>query len=305
MAVASLILGICSYLCFGPLCSIPGTITGAVALSRIRKARPAVRGEGLAIAGIILSGINLALCMLLLPALLLPGLARAREAARRASCANNLKQVGLVMKMFSNESKGAYYPALSPEPGKLMFENDPSKPRECLFPEYLSDLQIMACPSDSDAELVNESNAQDPAFMLDDRSYFYLGYALTSDEDVEAFAEAYRATTAAGGNFEGDLNTAGGVIRRLRERMEIESSGGAASDAAASAAVNAVVQVKAPIFIERVGNHIPGGGNVVYMNGRVEFIKYPGKWPMTERTISVLQALDGGFWPPREVDFGN
>jgi len=37
----------------------------------------------------------------ILAAILLPALARAREAARRASCANNLKQWGLVYKMYS------------------------------------------------------------------------------------------------------------------------------------------------------------------------------------------------------------
>jgi len=42
----------------------------------------------------------------ILAAILLPALARAREAARRSSCANNLKQWGLVFKMYSNESKG-------------------------------------------------------------------------------------------------------------------------------------------------------------------------------------------------------
>ena len=44
-------------------------------------------------------------------AILLPALARAREAARRASCANNLKQWGLIFKMYANESKGQKYPA--------------------------------------------------------------------------------------------------------------------------------------------------------------------------------------------------
>ena len=33
------------------------------------------------------------------------------------------------------------------------------------------------------------------------------------------------------------------------------------------------------------------GGMVVYQDGRSEFIPYPGKWPMTEKTIATLTAL--------------
>ena len=28
-------------------------------------------------------------------------------------------------------------------------------------------------------------------------------------------------------------------------------------------------------------NHIPGGCNVLWMDGHVSFIKYPGEWPVT------------------------
>ncbi len=44
----------------------------------------------------------------ILAAILLPALARAREAARRASCANNLKQFGTIFKMYANEWDGKW-----------------------------------------------------------------------------------------------------------------------------------------------------------------------------------------------------
>ena len=46
----------------------------------------------------------------ILAAILLPALARAREAARRAACQNNLKQMGIVFKMYSGESRGGKLP---------------------------------------------------------------------------------------------------------------------------------------------------------------------------------------------------
>lgn len=43
-------------------------------------------------------------------AILLPALGRAREAARRASCQSNLKQMGLVFKMYASESPQSQLP---------------------------------------------------------------------------------------------------------------------------------------------------------------------------------------------------
>ena len=74
-------------------------------------------------------------------ALLMAALPRAREASRHASCASNLKQLGMVMKMFANESKGATFPPLSPIPNNWMFD------MSALYPEYLTDLSVLVCPS--------------------------------------------------------------------------------------------------------------------------------------------------------------
>ncbi|HOE67435.1 MAG TPA: DUF1559 domain-containing protein [Candidatus Hydrogenedentes bacterium] len=89
----------------------------------------------------------------ILAAILLPALARAREAARRSSCQNNLKQWGLVFKMYSGENKD-YFPTYT---NLVAFAFDPqyqmpSPDFRQLFPEYLSDPNIQKCPSDSGAD---------------------------------------------------------------------------------------------------------------------------------------------------------
>jgi prepilin-type N-terminal cleavage/methylation domain-containing protein/prepilin-type processing-associated H-X9-DG protein len=92
----------------------------------------------------------------ILAAILLPALARAREAARRASCQNNLKQFGIIFKMFSGEN-GGLFPLRDAWPGKPW--GTPADPGSrgmghyvnslVLYPDYMSDVRIAACPSDA------------------------------------------------------------------------------------------------------------------------------------------------------------
>ncbi len=84
----------------------------------------------------------------ILASILLPALSRAREAARRASCANNLKQWGLILKMYSNESKGGLFPA-SQEWLVNGFGWSMGIRSGSLYPDYWTDPNIMVCPSDS------------------------------------------------------------------------------------------------------------------------------------------------------------
>ena len=86
----------------------------------------------------------------ILAAILLPALARAREAARRASCANNLKQWGLVFNMYSGESRRGLFPTMTNMlPAGLGDWFIPSPEYRSIYPEYLSDAKIALCPSDS------------------------------------------------------------------------------------------------------------------------------------------------------------
>ena len=82
----------------------------------------------------------------ILAAILLPALARAREAARRASCQNNLKQWGLVFKMYNGENKGAFPTKGEYHFGHLM--NACGVNSKQLYPDYWNDPAIAICPSD-------------------------------------------------------------------------------------------------------------------------------------------------------------
>lgn len=154
----------------------------------------------------------------ILAAILLPALARAREAARRASCQNNLKQWGIVYKMFANESRGEKYPGLQwgsfpaydcslgdnatilaspqaiPAAGEAAFAANVNQ----VYPEYLPDPALYACPSDpSGPETQNPSSGETLWIGCDDNdyghgqadeSYSYLGKMIDKPEDTPGVA---------------------------------------------------------------------------------------------------------------------
>ncbi len=90
----------------------------------------------------------------ILAAILLPALARARESARRSSCQNNLKEWGLVFKMYANEAKGERWPYLQclkkEGDGTVYGDAVAAGPQvDTFYPEYLGDPNIAICPSDA------------------------------------------------------------------------------------------------------------------------------------------------------------
>jgi len=91
-----------------------------------------------------------------LAAILLPALARALEAARRASCANNLKQWGLIFKMYSGENSAGLFPpgsqALPLSSGGNLIQLM-GVSGGALYPDYWTDPSIAICPSDSRSPL--------------------------------------------------------------------------------------------------------------------------------------------------------
>jgi prepilin-type N-terminal cleavage/methylation domain-containing protein/prepilin-type processing-associated H-X9-DG protein len=273
----------------------------------------------------------------ILAAILLPALSRAREAANRATCQNNLKQFGVVFKMYAGEHKGKY-----PQVGDESCEDDPGNAGlvavphgPAIYPEYLSDMNVYFCPSDANdsADEYLEcpgsewcvQNASSPKFNtldpdeFDDRSYVYYGWAaendvvwatmliasiLASDPDyggnpagrdgdlnVDATAVSYtnsvflQPVAAVHPEYAGAVpigNANGTKISRLKEGIErfmITDINNPAAGAMAQSTIAVMWDVvdggdPSDPDVQNF-HHVPGGANTLYMDGHVEFKKYP------------------------------
>ncbi len=285
----------------------------------------------------------------ILAAILLPALARAREAARRASCQNNLKQLGIVFKMFANESKGEKFPPQRhmtsnkdfPNCDKRAFGRDVFQ-GDLVYPEYLTDINVLVCPSDSlaglgDSDPAKAMRAYNPAggrfdyidaCRVNSYSYAYQQWALRGTHDdlvlpgvdpndpalnaemTQAEAGAYidmglfaawaairgavnmsANRDAAAAALDVDLEFGDKTAYRLREGIERFFVSDINNPAA-----SAVAQSEIPVMYDNIHtnvsrfNHVPGGCNILFMDGHVKFIRYPGEAPCN-RAVAVMWKL--------------
>jgi prepilin-type N-terminal cleavage/methylation domain-containing protein/prepilin-type processing-associated H-X9-DG protein len=302
----------------------------------------------------------------ILAAILLPALARAREAARRASCQNNLKQMGIVFKMYANESSGEKWPSLMVDLVTPVLDcEDAAYPDTSdvgavaagfkvpmVYPEYLTDASVIFCPSDSehsfDRNIMNALTGEndfgrncddaDTGWSAVDSSYAYFGWLLdltdgddptlpgaimtalgydevpgnvnaqmvgmlagvalqidsgsesAGDEDIDMTAAENAGVTGASTLGNGGSNR----LSRLREGIErftitdINNPAGSANSQSNIFVMFDLVSAESSLM-----NHVPGGCNVLFMDGHVEFHKYErsGEGPVNEPVAWAIASI--------------
>ncbi len=303
----------------------------------------------------------------ILAAILLPALARAREAARRSSCQNNLKQWGLVYKMYAGESKGQNFPPVQlgylphiprGENSYTVLDLGPRVPS--IYPEYLTDPMIVFCPSAARfGEAVRRAKYPNGSWCFNligwsdqcaraiDDNYLYLGwvfdriderYGLTGLSDLASvFSLIGGDLTGIDTTVSGPTQMAKGFLSLVQQnvaalasnndaRLMAVADGDVTSDALQgignggsktiyrlregierflitdinNPGAGAMAQSSVFIMLDQVAtdagyfNHIPGGSNVLYMDGHVEFIRYQehnGTAPVTGPVANVCGVL--------------
>lgn len=313
----------------------------------------------------------------ILAAMLLPALARAREAARRAVCANNLKQMGLALKMYAGEARSGKYPRQAFYAGDAVDCDDPALPPasvtqtwfdifkiDDIFPEYLSDAEVTVCPSAiwvTVADLTNPNSGVEDALLkcaqpdrgwfLPSMSYTYYSHlfdkvgdadprtpyteilvtSISCEDDVARgrpippisiqFSAWWDIVTfgregiffnptayARFGDQDFDLSTdglqdysvlaggpigngTGNTLYRLREGIERFLITDINNPIAERHQGNIEILWDVASTVPALYNHVPGGSNVLFMDGHVEFKRYPGKPPVNEATVWLLGCL--------------
>src|SRR5271168_4611976 len=108
-AIASLVCGILAYI-IPFFLAIPAIVFGHIALSDIKKSAGRLKGQGLAIAGLVLGylGISVIPFILIVAAIAIPNLLRARMAANEASAVGSLRTIETAAISYDSEFENGF-----------------------------------------------------------------------------------------------------------------------------------------------------------------------------------------------------
>ena len=218
---------------------------------------------------------------------------RAREAAQRASTQGNMKQFGLIFKMYANESEGERWPQLADADGAWAPDLAP------WFEKLVTDTQFMVSEQHPDRSRLRKAlgeawRSPQPDFAeaeaLVGESFAYLGYSIKNEAEFETLL---RARTQHAGLENGVAivrEQDNATIQPLREGVErflITDINNSAGTSTAQSTIPVLIEIATWKYKDSVEDF--EGTNVLYMDGHVEFVSL-GTFPVLP---SILDALSG------------
>jgi prepilin-type processing-associated H-X9-DG protein len=209
-----------------------------------------------------------------------------------------------------------------------------------VFPEYMPDISVLVCPSDSTDDAADLIKIQKTNSMphSDDMlsvswSYVYTGFATIGESDWAGWRWYIETLNDTLHDARGQVNFSRNVTIPSEavwprdgdpygQHPQIEGTGSGGNptlyalrkgverflitninNPAESATSSSSIPVMWDLFATKtsVYSHLPVGANVLYLDGHVEFIKYPGNYPVTRWVASAQgRPLFGGVVTPEE-----
>ncbi|MCC6143610.1 MAG: hypothetical protein IT368_07375 [Candidatus Hydrogenedentes bacterium] len=249
-------------------------------------------------------GLVAALLLVLVPA----ACTTQQDAVARTLCQSNFKQLAQRLSIYAEENRDVY-PTIQQHAGpdctgpnhSVMMFDGPS-----MYPEYLEDWKMLVCPEAMDpakaeAEGLWTAGGAIAPCLFDNSSYFYFGWAVAPEGSPAAqgsrYAEGIRQLleSASPAAFAADFDGVGPetgpfTLYRLRPRLD-------------ATAIDVGFQIEAvPVMMDMFRslakmeqfNHSPGGSNVLYLDGHVEFMRYNPSgqaYPMVEALGETMALL--------------
>lgn len=138
-AVASLILGILSMTIMSIFAGIPAVILGHMSRANIKRSMGRLKGEGLALAGLIMGYISFLAIpfILIIAAIAIPNLLRSRMAANEASAVGSLRTINVSEVTYASTYDKGFSPDLQSLAGSNCSSGTPDSAHACLIEPVL------------------------------------------------------------------------------------------------------------------------------------------------------------------------
>lgn len=244
----------------------------------------------------------------ILASMLLPALSRAKEAANRIKCANQLKQIEVALKMYTDDNSSLYPPRTN------------AYRWPTLMVEYYHNTNMLVCPTDLMRGTPQTATSSPSAPDRAPRSYFINGWndfffdqlnsgdwnlymagvyphaslkenAVLKSSETIMFGEKKNIAPGTAGDPDPQ-----GAMDYFMDMYEPSSGGGGGGPIPTG---NDVDRIEHGCHSRAQKGNRSGGSNFVFVDASVRFLKYGGStWPLNLWAISDANRILNAFQAP-------